>query len=81
MHVEHHDLSREFPEFKEEIHQLKGSDAHFRRLYDEYAELDKEIVRIEADIELTSDLDLEGLKRKRVHLKDTLYGMLQATKA
>jgi len=81
MHVEHHDLSHEFPEFKEEIHRLKLEDGHFRRLFQEYGELDKEICRIEEDIELTSEQELEALKKKRVHLKDTLYGLLQAAKA
>jgi uncharacterized protein YdcH (DUF465 family) len=32
----HHDILHEFPEFKEKITALKTSDAHFRKLFDEY---------------------------------------------
>jgi len=39
MTVEHHDLLHEFPEYKSQIHELKVSDHHFRRLFDEYHEL------------------------------------------
>ena len=76
MHVEHHDLAREFPEFKAEIHALKASDGHFMRLFQEYQNLDKEICRVEDAAEVMSDQELHGLKLKRVHLKDTLTHML-----
>ncbi len=36
MQVEHHQLAVDFPEFKEQIHDLKSSDAHFAKLFDEY---------------------------------------------
>ena len=81
MHVEHHDLAREFPEYKESIHLLKASDAHFVHLFRQYQELDKQICRVEEDIELMSDQELEGLKMKRVHLKDALVKMLDAASA
>jgi len=45
MGLEHHDLAHEFPEFKERIHDLKVSDAHFRKLFDEY---DQVTTRVEA---------------------------------
>lgn len=78
MHVEHHDLAREFPEYKETIHRLKLEDAHFVNLFHQYQELDKQICRSEEGTELMSDQELEGLKMKRVHLKDTLAKMLDA---
>jgi len=73
----HHDLSLEFPEFKDRIHDMKMNNAHFSRLYDEYAELDKEVYRIEEGIETPSDEYTEELKKKRLKLKDDLFSMLQ----
>jgi hypothetical protein len=67
-----HPLLTEFPEHRDTIVQLKSTDAHFRRLYDEYHEVDKHIVRIEEQIEPASDAFTEGLKVQRLHLKDDL---------
>lgn len=77
MHTEHHhDLAHEFPEFKQRIHELKLTSPEFNQLYAEYQAVDKEIYRIEEEIETPSDDYTEELKRKRVHVKDRLYGML-----
>ena len=38
----HHPILREFPEHRDTIKRLQGSDAHFRNLYDEYHRLDDE---------------------------------------
>ena len=72
----HHDLSREFPEFKERIHELKQNDRHFSKLYEEYQEIDKQVFRIEEEIETPSDEFTENLKKKRLSLKDELYAIL-----
>lgn len=77
MFGEHHDLAHEFPELKEQIHNLKVSNAHFARLFEEYENLDKEIYRIEEQIENTSDTYMEDLKKKRLKVKDELYAMLK----
>jgi uncharacterized protein YdcH (DUF465 family) len=74
---EHHHLLKEFPEFKDRIHQLKAENPDFARLYAEYDELDDEIYRIEEQIDTPSDAYTEELKKKRVVLKDRLYQMLQ----
>ncbi|MGB5677189.1 MAG: GTP-binding protein, partial [Gammaproteobacteria bacterium] len=47
MFGEKHDLIHELPEHKERIHQLKISDEHFSKLFDEYHELDHQILRME----------------------------------
>ncbi len=78
MHIEHHDLAREFPEFKAEIHALKAKDAHFARRFTEYQDVDKDICRLEdADTPVTDEA-LEALKKQRLALKDDLYGQLKA---
>lgn len=78
MSVEHHDLHHEFPELHDRIHELKVSDAHFRRLFDEYHELTKEIEKMEDEVTPTSTRIEEEAKMRRVHLKDELYRMLTA---
>ena len=42
---EHHDLHHEFPEFKDTIHQLKMSNHHFTRLFDEYHKVNREVLK------------------------------------
>jgi uncharacterized protein YdcH (DUF465 family) len=79
MHNEQHDLSHEFPEYRERIHTLKAENAHFRRLYDEYHELDRQAHRAGTDVEPVSDEHAEELKKQRLLLKDELYGILKAT--
>ncbi len=77
---EHHNLINEFPEYKERIHELKLTDRHFSGLFDEYHTVDREISRIEQGVETPSDTYTEDLKKKRLHLKDELYRLLQAAK-
>ena len=74
--IEKHDLHHEFPEFHDRIHELKMNDQHFARLFDEYHAINREILRIEEDIETTADEYLEDLKKKRLSHKDQLYRML-----
>lgn len=75
--MEKHDLLHEFPEFKEKIHELKTNNHHFRKLFDEYHEVDHEVHRIEQGTEATTDEVLNNLRMKRVQLKDELYRQLQ----
>lgn len=72
----HHPLVLEFPEHRDTIHALKLGDAHFRRLFDEYHEVDRDVVRIEGEIDPASDSRAEALKQKRVHLKDELFAII-----
>jgi hypothetical protein len=62
----HHPILREFPEHRETIRRLKGSDDHFRNIFDEYHRLDDEIYRIE-----------EEIKMRRAKLKDYIYHLIR----
>jgi len=73
----HHPLITELPEHRDTIHTLKTADAHFRRLFDEYHDVDKEVVRIEEQIEPASDAYTESLKLRRLHLKDDLLRIIR----
>lgn len=78
MSVEHHPLLKEFPEYRERIHQLKVDDEHFRTLFEEYHELDKAVYRMDENIEPVSDAVMEETKKRRLAVKDELYTMLRA---
>ena len=72
-----HELAEEFPEAAEKIHALKTSNAHFAKLADEYHELNRQIHRIETDMEPASDEHQTELRKKRMALKDEIYAMLK----
>ena len=74
---EKHDLIHELPEHRETIHNLKITDNHFAKLFDEYHEVDHEVHRIETNVETTSDEYLEEKKKRRLHLKDELLKMIK----
>ncbi len=74
---EKHDLIHELPEHRETIHNLKMTDAHFAKIFEQYHEVDHEIHRIETNVETTSDDFLEEKKKLRLHLKDELFQMIQ----
>ena len=74
---EKHDLAHEFPQYRETIRQLKAGNHHFARLFDEYHEIDHEVLRIETGIENTSDQYLDERKKMRLHLKDELFQMIR----
>ncbi len=78
MFGEKHDLIHELPEHKDRIHQLKNSDERFAKLFDEYHELDHQVLRMEEGIETPSDDVLEELKKKRLYLKDQLFSMIMS---
>ena len=73
MEKEKHDILHEFPEYKEKAHELKMSDQHFRKQYEEYHELDHEIHRIEMGSEVAGDDYLHAQKVKRAQLKDYIF--------
>ena len=80
MPIEDHALVNEFPEYKEDIHQLKKDDAHFRKLYEEYNHLTKSVEKMEQEIIPASTAEEEQLKKQRLQLKDTLQGYIKATR-
>jgi len=77
--MDKHDLHTEFPKHNERIHELKVSDKHFRKLFDEYHTNNKEIHRIETSGTFT-DKELNDLRLKRVHLKDELLAIIEGKK-
>lgn len=81
MPLENHSLVQEFPEMREQIHQLKQKNPRFAKLFKEYDAADHVVVRIESGLEAASDSRLEELKKERLQLKDSLYAMLRSEPA
>ena len=71
-----HELAEEFPEQIDRMHELKQSDAHFAKLFDEYHELNRAVHRAETNIEPLSDLAEIDLRKKRAHLKDEIWSYI-----
>ncbi len=74
-----HEIAAEFPDMAERIHQLKISNAHFARIAETYHDLNRQIHRMETNIEPASDIVIENLKKSRLKLKDEISELLQVS--
>lgn len=70
-----------FPEYRDLITQLKTSNHHFTRLFDQHNQLDQQIKNMESSIPQGAHEEIEILKKKKLHLKDELYDILKKTEA
>jgi len=71
-----HELAEDFPEHAERMHDLKMSDPHFARLFDEYHTINRAIHRAETSVEPVEDMAEFEMRKTRMRLKDELYAML-----
>jgi uncharacterized protein YdcH (DUF465 family) len=71
-----HELAEEFPEHVDQIHDLRGSDAHFAKLYESYHNANRAVHAAETDVKPTSDDHIVELRKKRMRLKDQVYAYL-----
>ncbi|MCP5396521.1 MAG: DUF465 domain-containing protein [Sphingomonadaceae bacterium] len=76
-----HELADEFPQDHEILHTLKMNNAHFVTLSERYHEVNREIHRIESEVEAASDDRAEDLKKQRLSLVDEISKMISAEKA
>ena len=74
--MEKHDLLHEFPEHQEKIHQLKLENHHFKKLFEDYDELEHEIRRMNTGVEIVSDAVMHTKKAKLLHIKDAIFSIL-----
>jgi uncharacterized protein YdcH (DUF465 family) len=70
-----------FPEYRDLITQLKTSDHHFGRLFDQHNALDQKIKNMESRIEAATHEQVELLKKEKLQLKDQLYAILRKASA
>ena len=64
------------------INDLKQSDAHFAKIYNEHSQLDMEIGKLENDVvkHASRDEEIEIKKRRKLQLKDEIYRTLATHK-
>ena len=63
-------------EYKNEIHELKQSNAHFAKVFEKHNTLDQKIEDVEAERAILTDMELETLKKEKLLLKDEAYKMI-----
>lgn len=66
-----------FPEYRDQIDQLKSTDAHFGRMVDQHNVLDQLIQRMENHTEPSTHLQIEQLKKQKLALKDQVFAILK----
>lgn len=74
-----HSILQELPEMTDRIHAIKQSNVHFARLSDKYDETEHSIHLLQTSGEPFTDEQMEELKKKRLLIRDELYGILQKT--
>ena len=72
-----HELAEEFPEHTQTIHRLKMADPHFEKLADEYHAVNREVHRMETEIEPVSSDTEKRARERRVQLKDQIARYLE----
>lgn len=73
-----HELAEEFPHAAQKIQNLKANDDHFAKLADKHHDVNREIHRIETNVQPASDDVLEDLKKQRLALLDEISTYLAA---
>ncbi|GJL89577.1 MAG: hypothetical protein DHS20C03_32860 [Minwuia thermotolerans] len=71
-----HELAEEFPDKVQKMHELNGSDAHFRKLAERYHAVNRDIHRAETNVEPTDQFTEEKMRKERLSLKDQIAVML-----
>ena len=63
-------------EYRDEIHELKQTNAHFARIFEKHNELDQKVEDAEAGRIILTDVELENLKKEKLLLKDEAYKII-----
>ncbi|WP_176083006.1 DUF465 domain-containing protein [Martelella sp. HB161492] len=71
------DLTKQLPRFSKRMRELRQQDSHFDRLVQAYQSIDRAIFRAETKIEPADDRHMMFMRRRRMALKDEIYGMLE----
>ena len=66
-----------FPEFRDQITQLKTTDGHFARLFDQHNALDQQIQRMQSRTDPGTPVQIELLKKEKLQIKDQIHAILK----
>jgi len=70
-----------FHEYREVVTELKSSNAHFKKIFDEHNELHDAIDKAEAGgVDHMDPVELEKMKKRKLQLKDQAYAMIMEYK-
>ncbi|MCA8880164.1 MAG: DUF465 domain-containing protein [Rhodobacteraceae bacterium] len=76
-----HELSEEFPNEADRLHELRQSDSRAARLMDEYHEVNRALHRAESNVEPVAEAEEQRLRRVRMSLKDEIARLLREANA
>lgn len=75
-----HELAEEFPADVDKIHELKGADAHFAKMVEEYHDVNGKIHLAETNVKPSTPEHEEELRKIRMKLKDAIAARLREAK-
>ncbi|MCR9126713.1 MAG: DUF465 domain-containing protein [Rhodobacteraceae bacterium] len=76
-----HELSEDFPDAGQVIHDLRQSDAHFGKLAEQYHDLNRAVHRAETRVDAISPEAEIELRKQRAALKDEIARMISAAQS
>lgn len=66
-----------FHEYRDIVTELKTSNAHFKKVFDEHNELHDELEKAEqGGLEHIEHMEIENMKKRKLKLKDEAYAMI-----
>lgn len=71
-----HELAEEFPAHVEKMEALRASDSVFAKLYDDYHEINRQVVEAQTLEHPTDHFHEEEMRKQRAALKDEIYKRL-----
>jgi uncharacterized protein YdcH (DUF465 family) len=63
-------------EYRDEIHELKMSNAHFSKIFEKHNELDQKTTDADQGRLPLTDMEIEVLKKEKLKLKDEALSMI-----
>ena len=71
-----------FHEYREQVTQLKTSNAHFKKVFDRHNELNDQISKFEeGGVDHIDPVEIEKMKKEKLKLKDEAYAMIMDYKS
>ena len=77
MYGQNHEIHHEIPQYAQRIDELIAADEHFAKLVKKYNELNRQVIRIEQNVEVHSHEFVEDLKKRRLRCLDLVYARLR----
>ena len=65
-----------FPEYRDQIADLRANDRNFSRLYDKHCARDQQVEQLVARKSNDLQLEIERLKKQKLAVKEQIYAML-----